>query len=143
MTFAPLTDAEWPAEIADMRDEFAGQLNVYRLMAHHPALLRAWADLRTHIVCNSALRRQRAEVVILRLAYRLGSDYEWGQHVIRGLEAGLSEAQIRSLRGPIVEMTDENALLAGAADALFDEARLAPDQMPRLKRWLDGTGCWI
>ena len=36
----PLTDAEWPEEIADLRDGFAGTLNVYRAMAHHPALLR-------------------------------------------------------------------------------------------------------
>jgi 4-carboxymuconolactone decarboxylase len=133
MTFAPLTDAEWPADIADMRDGFAGQLNVYRLMAHHPALLRAWADLRMHIVRNTSLGPQRAEVVILRLAYRLGSSYEWGQHVIRGLDAGLSEAQIHSLRGPVAKMAEEDALLARAVDSLFDEARLAPEQMHALE----------
>ncbi len=133
MNFAPLTDAEWPAEIADMRDGFAGQLNVYRLMAHHPDLLRAWADLRMHVVRNNALGRQRAEVVILRLACRLDCDYEWGQHVIRGLDAGLSDAQIRSMRGSVLEMAPDDALLAGAVDALVDNARLSPDQMKAIE----------
>lgn len=133
MTFAPLTDAEWPANIADMRDGFAGQLNVYRLMAHHPALLRAWTNLRMHIVRNSALGRQRAEVVILRIASRLRCQYEWDQHVIRGLDAGLSEAQIVSLRGSVADMAPEDALLARAVDSLLDDGRLAPDQMEALE----------
>jgi len=38
----PFADEDWPSEIADMRDGFAGALNVYRTMAHHPALLKAW-----------------------------------------------------------------------------------------------------
>lgn len=133
MTFAPLTDAEWPDEIADLRDGFAGQLNVYRLMAHHPKLLRAWVGLRTHIVQHSALGPLRAEVVILRLAYRLGSGYEWDQHVIRGLKVGLNEDRICSLRGPLVDMTAEDALLAGAVDALKDNAKLSPEQMAALE----------
>ncbi len=46
--FRPLSDSDWPAEISDMLPGFAGKLNVYRTMAHHPALLRAWSDLREH-----------------------------------------------------------------------------------------------
>ena len=140
MTFAPLTDAEWPAEIVDMRDGFAGQLNVYRLMAHHPGLLRAWTDLRMHIVRDTALGRQRAEVVILRLASRLRCHYEWGQHVIRGLDTGLSEAQIVSLRGSVEDMAPEDALLAGAVDSLLDDARLSPDQIDALEMLVGRDG---
>ncbi len=39
----PISDAEWPEAIAEMKTGFAGALNVYRTMAHHPALLKAWA----------------------------------------------------------------------------------------------------
>lgn len=69
----PIPDADWPEEIADLRDGFAGALNVYRTMAHHPDLLRAWAPLRQHIVRDTALGLERSEVVILRAACRLGS----------------------------------------------------------------------
>ena len=131
--FAPLSDADWPRAIADMRNGFAGQLNVYRVMAHHPALLRAWADLRRHIVTQTALGPERAEVVILRLAHRLGSCYEWNQHVIRGLDAGLTKSRIAALAGPVARMQPQDALLAAAVDALFDHAELPPDQLAALQ----------
>ena len=84
----PLTDAEWPEPLADLRDGFAGQLNVYRTMAHHPALVRAWAPLRQHIVKDTALGLERSEVVILRTGHRMGSAYEWGiMSAVRGLLA--------------------------------------------------------
>ena len=41
----PLTDAQWPSDLADLLKGFAGGLNVYRVMAHNPALLRAWEGL--------------------------------------------------------------------------------------------------
>lgn len=140
MSFAPLSDAEWPAEIADMRAGFAGQLNVYRVMAHHPDLLRAWSGLRQHIVTHTALGKLRAEVVILRLAHRLGSQYEWDQHVLRGLKAGLDPDRIRSLRGPLAAMTPEDAQLAGAVDALWDHAHLQPAQMAGLEAQIGRKG---
>ncbi|MGY6549530.1 MAG: carboxymuconolactone decarboxylase family protein [Roseinatronobacter sp.] len=138
--FTPLTDADWPEAIADMRTGFAGQLNVYRLMAHHPDLLRAFAPLRGHIVQQSALGPERAEVVILRLAHRLGSSYEWNQHVVRGLKAGLSSARIAALAGPVADMAAEDALLANAVDALFDRGALDGDQMATLEARVTRAG---
>jgi len=131
--FTPIPDSDWPAEIDDMRAGFAGQLNVYRVMAHHPDLLRAWTGLRQHIVNASTLGRDRAEVVILRLAHRVSSSYEWNQHVSRGMKAGLSKARISSLRGPLAGMEREDAILAGAVDQLLDHSRLPPAQMAQLE----------
>ncbi|MBI1418876.1 MAG: carboxymuconolactone decarboxylase family protein [Limimaricola sp.] len=117
----PLGDSDWPTEIADLRDRFAGALNVYRTMAHHPALLRAWAPLRQHIVKDSALGPERSEVVILRAAYRMGSEYEWLHHVGRARKLGFAEARIAALAG---HPAGEDGLIAGAVDALFDLRRL-------------------
>lgn len=117
----PLDAAAWPAEIEDLRAGFAGQLNVYRLMAHHPALLRAWAPLRQHIVKDSALGPERSEVVILRAAHRMGSAYEWAHHVSRARKIGLSDGRIAALRDTPV---GEDGLIARAVDCLFDLRRL-------------------
>lgn len=46
----PINDDSWPSEISDMRNGFAGTLTSYRTVAHHPALLRAWAPLRQHVI---------------------------------------------------------------------------------------------
>lgn len=119
----PVSDAEWPDVIADLRNGFAGSLNVYRVMAHHPALLRAWAPLRAHIVKGNALGPDRLEVVILRAAHRIGSAYEWAHHVSRARALGFSDARISS----IADMPDgEDGLIVQAVDALFDTHALPP-----------------
>ncbi|WP_026617284.1 carboxymuconolactone decarboxylase family protein [Ensifer aridi] len=117
----PMSDEAWPAEIADLRAGFAGALNVYRTMAHHSALLKAWAPLRQHIVNDSALGAVRSELVILRAAHCMGSAYEWAHHVSRARALGIPDTRIRAMRG----MPDgEDGLIAQAVDALFDEQRL-------------------
>lgn len=120
----PLTDDQWPAEIMDMRSGFAGSLNVYRTMAHHPALLRAWAPLRQHIVRESALGAVRSELVILRAAHRMRSDYEWAHHVSRARALGISNTRIQAMRA---FPEGEDGLIAQAVDRLFDERRLPSD----------------
>jgi 4-carboxymuconolactone decarboxylase len=122
--YQPLTDAEWPAEIAAMRDGFAGRLNVYRVMAHHPALLRAWQDFRNHVVLGTSLGAERSEVVILRTGLRLDADYEWAHHVVRGRASGLDDARIRALRGTAEGLSEQDAVLVRAVDALIDSACL-------------------
>jgi alkylhydroperoxidase family enzyme len=122
--FQPLSDAEWPADIADMKDGFAGGLNVYRVMAHHPALLRAWAGLRDHIVNESVLKPDQREIVILRTGHRLNAAYEWAHHVSRARALGMDEARIMSIAGPASAMEPTDAVLVKAVDALMDNARL-------------------
>ncbi len=130
--FPPLTDAEWPEEAAELLDGFAGRLNVYRTMAHNPALLNAWAPLRQHVVRDSALSPQQSEAAILRSGHRLGSPYEWAQHVSRARACGMSDARIDSIRGPVAEMQPDDATIARAVDALFDDKRLPPATMQAL-----------
>lgn len=120
---APLTDDAWPEALADLRGGFAGGLNVYRTMAHHPALVRAWAPLRQHLVKDGALGPERSEIVILRVGVRLGSAYEWMHHVSRSRALGMSDDRIRSVLG---QGEGEDALLIRAVDAILDERRLPP-----------------
>lgn len=123
---SPLSDSEWPDSLADMRDGFAGGLNVYRTMARHPALLRAWAPLRQHVVRDNALGDQRSEATILRAGFRLGSSYEWLQHVARARACGMSDARIASFAGETAAMEPEDAVIARAVDELFDDHALSP-----------------
>lgn len=118
----PIDDADWPEAIAGMKSGFAGALNVYRTMAHHPELLKAWAPLRQHVVKDSALGAERSEVVILRAAHRMGSPYEWSHHVSRARALGMSDARIAAIRGM---PEGEDGLIVRAVDALFDQRRLS------------------
>ncbi|NNH31795.1 carboxymuconolactone decarboxylase family protein [Rhizobium sp. SEMIA 4085] len=120
----PMSEEDWPTEITDMKAGFAGGLNVYRTMAHHPALLKAWAPLRQHIVIDNALGAVRSELVILRAAHRMGSPYEWAHHVSRARALGISDTRISAMRG---SPEGEDGLIARAVDALFDASRLPLD----------------
>lgn len=122
----PLAVDAWPSELSDLADDFAGRLNVYRTMAHHPALVRAWTALRQHIVLDTALGRTRSEVVILRAATHLNSAYEWNHHLSRARAIGMEDARIASMRGAPSDMAAEDAVLATAVDELMESARLRP-----------------
>lgn len=121
----PIGDADWPEGIADMKDGFAGALNVYRTMAHHPDLLRAWAPLRQHVVKDNALGPAYSELVILRAAHRLGSSYEWAHHVSRSRILGISDRRISAMRGMPDGMDGMDGLIAQAVDALLDDRHLS------------------
>jgi len=123
-TLAPLTDADWPESLSHLRERFMGKANVYRVMAHHPALVEAWASLRAHVVLESALGPERLEVVILRTAHRLGARYEWDHHVIRARREGLTDARILAIGGDGTALSVSDGLLVRAVDALIDGARL-------------------
>ncbi|BBI48733.1 carboxymuconolactone decarboxylase [Vreelandella olivaria] len=125
----PVSDADWPEEIADLREGFAGALNVYRTMAHHPALLNAWAPLRQHVVKENALGPELTEVVILRAGLRMGSAYEWAHHVSRALALGFSKQRITAIRG---NPEGVDGLIVNAVDALFDKRMLAKEQEAEL-----------
>lgn len=126
MELHPIEDKDWPASLEEVRDTFAGRLNVYRVMAHHPALLAAWAPLREHVVLNGALGKQRSEIVILRTGVRTGSSYEWAHHVSRGRACGIPDARLASIAGPLDEMEPGDRILCAAVDELFARHRLPP-----------------
>ena len=138
--FAPISDDDWPTDIADMLVGFAGGLNVYRTMAHHPALLRAWADLREHVVNQTSLGAELSEVVILRTGYRLGSSYEWHQHIVRARKAGLTDLRIAALNGSIDQVLGKDALIALAVDELFENHRLTAETQINLTKQVGKRG---
>lgn len=140
VSMTPRSPEDWPQEIADLQDGFAGRLNIYRVMAHHPALLKSWVDLRAHIVTRNALGPERLEVAILRIATRLGSRYEWTHHVERARVIGFSSARIDTIAGPLGDMAEDDALIAGAVDALIEETRLSPTQVEILSATVGKEG---
>lgn len=121
-----VTDKTWPDEIDDLRGGFTGRLNVYRIMAHHPRLLRAWQAFRNHVVIDTSLGAELSEVVILRSGLNLGSPYEWAHHVHRARKLGMSDARILAVSGDGRDLDAQDALLIRATDQLFAHKRLLP-----------------
>lgn len=122
-TFPPLSDPDWPEALSDLKGGFATRLNVYRVMAHRPELLRAWAPLRDHVVVQTALGAELSEVAILRTGHHMGSSYEWAHHVSRSRKIGMTDARIATIKGDPAEMAPEDAVIARAVDGLFGPER--------------------
>lgn len=135
MTLIPLHPTQWDTSLTSIIDDMKGEpLNVHRLMAHNPALLSAWWNLRNYLVTGGSLGKRRGELLILRVAVRAKAWYEWGSHVDRALDAGLTLDDINCVQqATIVDHWDipERDLLA-AADQLFDNHRLSQDFLERL-----------
>ena len=101
-------------------------LNIFATLAHHPRLLKRWSAFGGTLLYRGELPPRDRELLILRTAWNCGADYEWGQHVRIGLDAGLTEDEVdRVPAGPGAPgwSADDAALLA-AADELHDHARI-------------------
>ena len=96
---------------------------VLELFAHHVALSETFLSFTDALADERArLDPRLRELLILRVAWRTGSGYEWNQHSRMGRELGLTDEQLRAVReGPAdpVWTPLERALLA-AADEMID-----------------------
>ena len=111
-------------------------LNIFATLAHHPRLLKRVNALGGLFMAHGTLTPRERELVILRTAFRVGSDYEWAQHVVIGRRAGLTDDEIGSLARPEQDgrWTDEERALLTAADELFATDELGDTTWAALER---------
>ena len=85
------------------REQFAqlavgsGILNLHRMMAHAPALLKASGNLAVAFRRDTKVPRAVAELAILRTAQVLDAPYVWARHVPLAHDCGVTEMQISAL----------------------------------------------
>jgi alkylhydroperoxidase family enzyme len=72
-------------------------LHISRTWAKNPALMMAQTPLQSYFMTNAALPARLREIAILRIGWRCGSNYEFGQHTTLGRRAGLDDEEISRL----------------------------------------------
>lgn len=99
-------------------------LNIFRTLAHHPKLLERWLVFGTHVLNKSTLPPREREMAILRIGWLCGSEYEFGQHVLIGRMAGLTDDEMRRVKlGATAEgWTEAESALLAAVDELHAES---------------------
>ena len=85
-----MTDATGP----ETDRSAANPLPTLGLIAHQAKLLGPFLGWASALALDGVLDHRLAEVVALRAAYRCRSAFEWREHRIHGLAAGLSEEEI-------------------------------------------------
>ncbi|MEY2450453.1 MAG: hypothetical protein QOD92_27 [Acidimicrobiaceae bacterium] len=96
--------------------------NIFATLVRHPGLFRKWMPFGGKLLAGKLPARDR-EILILRTGWRCHSVYEWGQHVIIGRAAGLTDEEIERLKLSDAAGWDPfDAALVRAADELHDDA---------------------
>jgi alkylhydroperoxidase family enzyme len=138
----PIPPEQWSAEIAasfaplspkDRRhappptDERSGGMRALGLMAHHPALARAFLTFNGHVLWDTTLTPRQRQLLILRVSSRRGSSFVWSEHSRISLHAGLSEDDVaRVAEGPDAPGWEPlEAALLRAVDELIDDGILS------------------
>jgi len=122
---APTTEQDWDDETRGLLDA-VGRLNIFTTLAHHPKLLKRWLVFGGHVLAKSTLPARERELVILRVGWRCGSPYEFGQHTLIGRREGVTDEEVRRLTVDGVEgWAPRDAVLLAAVDELVAEHRLS------------------
>lgn len=114
-------------------------LNLLGLLAHHPDLTRAYHTFNGHVLFGTTLTPRQRELLVLRVSVLRQADYERAQHVILGLDAGLTQEEIdRITEGPAADgwSPADRAMLA-AADELVADACIGDETWAALSADLD------
>lgn len=72
-------------------------LNVYRMMAWSPALAKVWAPFARGLRTQLTISRRLRELLIVQVAHRHESRYEYGHHAHMAEAAGVTPAQLAAL----------------------------------------------
>lgn len=123
-------------ELFDKLAPGRGILNLHRMMAHAPQLMKASGELALALRRSTELSRTVAEIVILRIAQMTDCSYEWMQHLPLARAAGVSEPQIADVarwRETGVFTEAQRAALAFTEKAV-DGNRVADGDVEDLRR---------
>lgn len=100
--------------------------DIIGMLAHHPEMARVFLRFNGFLLQHGELPARLRELIILRVAHRHQSAFEWGQHVRLGAAVGVTETDVAAL-------VDGNHGFSGADRVLLD----AVDEL-----MADGKGQW-
>jgi len=95
-------------------------LNLFKMMAHAPGLLRPFVDLGGAFLFDGKLDPVTRECAILRVGYLSGASYETAQHEKIGRDLGMTDALIDAVKaGPSeTSLSKEQAITLAYVDDL-------------------------
>lgn len=145
----PLLPPDWDAPALDAASVFptsrdyvlnnwksgeARGMNGFGVILQHRALAKAFLTFNNHVAMASTVSKRIRELLILRVSWLRRAEYEYQQHVILGLRAGLTETEIERIQqGPDANGWDPvDADLVRAADELLADASIQDDTWARL-----------
>lgn len=117
----------------------ANGMHALGIMLRHPALAKAFLTFNNHIAVASTVSKRIRELLILRISWLRREEYEFAQHQVLGLRAGLTEAEVERVQfGPEAPGWEPgDADLVRAVDELHVHACIQDETWARLAARFD------
>jgi 4-carboxymuconolactone decarboxylase len=89
------------------------------------------------LLLSGSLPAREREIVVLRMAWRASSEYEFGQHRVVGVKAGLTDAEVvRLMAQGAAGWPAGDAALVAMTDELYDDDMVSDPTWEQLaRRW--------
>lgn len=138
----PLEESKWDDDARDLIEGWrklnktTGVINILATMANYSKLYNRWRVFGNHVLYKSSLPIREKEILILRTAWLCNSKYEWAQHSLIGMRAGLSEEEIMRIKEG-AESKGWNLLesaLIRAADELYIDSFISDSTWEQLAK---------
>jgi len=113
--------------------------NVLATLVRHPTLAGPFLTYNNVLLRTPTLEARWRELIVLRVAWRTGCEYEWLQHVRMAGRTGITESEVQAIGQGADAGTwsaFEDALLS-ATDQLLDRYRIDDETWARLAEQLD------
>jgi len=119
--------------------EEGSKTNIIGVMGTYPKLGMAFSHWGKYFLMENSLNTRQLEIVILRVAWRVKSVYEWHNHVGYGINAGLTLDDIAAIRDFPAggAWNDQEAALIRAVDELLDGNNITEATWTTLAKTLD------
>ncbi|HMC38371.1 MAG TPA: carboxymuconolactone decarboxylase family protein [Acidimicrobiales bacterium] len=106
-------------------------------LLHHPKLAGRFLAFNGALLSDAALPERWRELMVLRVAWRTGSGYEWRQHVRMSTRFGISEDEIRAVAAGHGHWDRPEGDLLAAVDELLDGYAISEPTWQALASHLD------
>ncbi|MEM7285111.1 MAG: carboxymuconolactone decarboxylase family protein [Actinomycetota bacterium] len=129
---APLTDDELEGKALELMQPMIDSgrpWNIFRTIARHPDLARRWMVFANHVLYKSTLPGRERELAILRVGWLCQSEYEFSQHRVIGMDAGLSREEVEAVKegSAAPGWSETDRLVLQATDELHENKVIGDD----------------
>lgn len=143
----PLPKDQWTEEARDVfafwgepnaREE-GSKTSILPVMGNHPGLGMAYNHWGKQLLMANTLPTRQLELLILRVAWRVQSAYEWHHHVGYGLNCGITLDEIAAIKTYPKghDWAESDAVVIEAVDALLDRHGIDDALWARVEQQLD------
>jgi alkylhydroperoxidase family enzyme len=135
----PLEESRKAAEQVKVLPQMA-ELNIFRTLLHQPELAKAIQDLLVTLLFRGRLDPRLRELIIMRIGWVTGSDYEWTQHWRVATQMGVAEEDLLDVRNWQVSsrLGDAERAVLAATDETLESGSISPGTWAACERHLGG-----